>query len=319
MAAALLAVEHFNTRNPTVVASPLNNLPPECAALQFDHVQVIDTGVDSHQAMEFVVDQLLQQSQPQIQHQSRRRLTNNDNEEDDNTIPSSLLFDAIAGPYNDIPTLELSVMATGLQIPLVAHRSLHDDFLDAQRHPYYNQVSADVASELQFMGKYLQHIGRNKYVAILYNSGSAAGLLQKADLLQTILVDQQQFEQVRSFSYKIDDDDDPEDDTQSSSSEFDDFDTSSSSHSVRHALARIKASGFRTIIVLPELLLSDAPAIGSAAAALGLDQGHVMWMMSGGVAELTAGEIVEFLSRVEENNLKFMKGVSPTNLVVEDI
>ena len=72
MAAALLAVEHFNTRNSTVVSSPLNNLPPECN-FEFGHVQVIDTGVDSHQAMEFVVDQLLQQSQPQIQHQSRRR------------------------------------------------------------------------------------------------------------------------------------------------------------------------------------------------------------------------------------------------------
>ncbi|CAB9497797.1 expressed unknown protein (Partial), partial [Seminavis robusta] len=71
MAAALLAVDHFNTRNDSIVRE-LGELQ-ECG-IQFGNVVAVDTGTNSHQAMEYVVEQL-QEMGP---------------------------VDSIAGPYNEI-------------------------------------------------------------------------------------------------------------------------------------------------------------------------------------------------------------------------
>ena len=85
MASALIAVDHFNERNPAVV-SELSSL--DCN-ISIGNISVLDTGTNNHLAIEDLVS--LQRPH------------------------------AIVGPYNEIPALELSVFATSLKIPIVAH------------------------------------------------------------------------------------------------------------------------------------------------------------------------------------------------------
>ena len=152
LAAAQLAVEHFNTRNATVVRELKTNLVQNCN-VTFGQVQAVDTGTDRHQAMEYIVENLQYQQ---------------------STTTSSLPPDAIAGAYNDIPALELSVLATGIQAPLVATRLLDPNLLLPARHPYFTHVAADFDSEMKFVATYLQHIQRTKYVAVIYPSSSGS-------------------------------------------------------------------------------------------------------------------------------------------------
>ncbi|CAB9524353.1 Gamma-aminobutyric acid (GABA) B receptor [Seminavis robusta] len=256
MAAALLAVDHFNTRNDSIVRE-LGELQ-ECG-IQFGNVVAVDTGTNSHQAMEYVVEQL-QEMGP---------------------------VDSIAGPYNEIPALELSVMATGMKAPIVAHRAFDSNLLDPQRHPYYSQVSADFYSEMQFISNYLRYIERDNYIAILYSS--TPGEVQKVDILQTVL-EVDGFDQVRIFGYKADGNERKAD------------------RSVRNALEGIIETGYRTIILLPSQLEMDTPIIGKHAMDLEMDQGGHFWLMSGGVAELTSMEIHDYIRRSFDLNATFLKG-----------
>ena len=251
MASALLAVDHFNARSVAIVpelSTASNEIMRNCN-IRFGDVQAVDTGTNSHQAMEYVVEEL--------QHNGP--------------------FDAIAGPYNEIPALELSVLATGMEAPIVCHRAFDSNLLLPERHPYFSQVSADFRSRMQFVSNYLKHIGRNNYIAVLYSS--TASEIQQADIVTTIL-EQDGFDQVATFSYKA-----PKstDDTEAE-------------RSIHDALEKIRNTGFRTIYVLPSRLDRDTPIIGKAATDFALDRGEHMWVLSGGVAELSATEIAYFLS-----------------------
>ena len=217
----------------------------------------------------------------------------------------SRLVDAMAGPYNDIPALELSVLATGLTAPLVAHRAFDSNLLSPpHRHPYFSQVSADVTSNVEFLMLFLRHIQRNDYIAILYSSTSSE--IQQADLVSTLLA-QNGFDNVQAFGYKppailtsrraftttttttmTDDDREGNDTTY--------YYYEPSAKSIRDALERIKKTGFRTIYVLPSSLDRETPVIGTVATELGLDTGDHMWILSGGIAKLSSAEIVQFLS-----------------------
>jgi len=241
LAAVLLAIEHFNTRNLTVVQEldgheVLRNCPIQfgknAASREEDDddtttttnttIQVVDTGVNSHQALgQIVTDLLLQQQQPAS---SSIRTTI--------SIP-----DAIAGPYHSIPALELSVLATGLQSPLVSHRSSSSGssgsdsdssssssttisdllLLDPTYNPYYHQLTADWNAEMNFVARFLQHFNRTNYIAIVYNSYSgnsnnttntntASAAYQsvvsaKVDRLQLLLEEQYGMDHVEAFRY----------------------------------------------------------------------------------------------------------------------
>ena len=271
MAAALLAVEHFNARNTSVVAE-LGDLQGCGISFGADTVVAVDTRVNSHQAMQYLVKEL-QQGDP---------------------------VDAIAGPYNEIPALELSVLATGMEAPIVSHRAFDSNLLLPKRHPFFSQVSPDFHSEMQFISTYLQHIGRHNYIAILYSS--TASEVQKVDILRSIL-EKDGFTQVRSFSYRA------QDPTEESLLQ------EGHDRSVRDSLQNIKATGFRTIFVLPWQLDFDTPVIGRHAAELELDRGEHMWIMTGGIAELSPRNVEAFLLKSLAGNATFLNSIAYTMAV----
>jgi hypothetical protein len=199
--------------------------------------------------------------------------------------------DAIAGPYNEIPALELSVLATGMKIPIVAHRAFDQNLLLPERHPYYSQVSADFYSEMEIVGEYLKYVGREDYIAVVYSS--AASVQQKVDILRVVL-EKRGFGQVRTFSYR--------------SSDM--LVEGTPDRNIRSALQRVKETGFRTIIVLLSRLDADAPEIGHAAAEFGLDQGGHFWMISGGIAEMSMLEANSFLGQSPNIGANWLKGAA---------
>jgi Receptor family ligand binding region len=259
LAAAVLAVEHFNSRNESIVKE-LGDL--QNCGITFGNVVAVDTGTNSHQAMDYVVDQLLEMGHAGV-------------------------VDAIAGPFNEVPALELSVMATWMRAPIVAHAAYDSNLLDPARHPYYSQVCGDFHSEMQFIANYLLHLKRHNYIAVLYSS--TASEIQKADILTTILK-MEGFDQVRTFGYKASG---PEE---------------AASGSVRDALDGIKETGYRTIVTLPAQLGLDMPLIGKSAIDLSMDQGSHLWVISGGDVALTTLEVYDFVTRSDEMNATILKG-----------
>jgi Receptor family ligand binding region len=276
MAAALLAVDRFNAKNCSGL-SALCVYQDSCP-LQFGNVVAIDTGTNNHQAMEFVVEQLLLKKPEEW-----------------------AVVDAIAGPYHELPALELSVLATGLQAPMVSHRALDSTLLNPARHPYFSQVNADFLSEMQFVVRYLNHLQRPNFVAILYSSTASA--LQKVDLLGRLL-DQEGFDQVRAFSYRAKGDS-ATDTLLPMDPLFSDRD-----RSIADALERIQATGYRTIYVLPGQLDTDLPEIGIHATRLGLNEGGHFWIVGGGAEQMSSTEIVHFLQQQAQSNTTIARGAA---------
>ena len=245
LAAARLAVGHFNSRNGSVVKQ-LDTLR-ECS-ITFRNVTGVHSGMISHQAMESVVESLGHGSPP----------------------------DAIAGPYNEIPALELSVLATGMKSPIVAHRMFDHNLLSPERHPFFSQVNADAYSEMSFVGNYLQHINRTNFIAVVHSA--SASVIQKADILRNVL-EKEGFDQVRTFSYN---------------SEILEH-SGGPEVSPRSILKKVQQAGFRTIVLLPGAITKERIEIGAAAAEFGLDSGRHAWILSGGADLLDVNEVGTFL------------------------
>jgi hypothetical protein len=113
MAGALMAMEHFNARNASVVPE-LANFSTSLCNVYFDMETstVYDTGSFTHKA----ATSLVNKSSPAA------------------FIPPC----AIAGPYNDLPARDLSILALSYQIPQVAHRVFDPLFA----HSYYKSLFA---------------------------------------------------------------------------------------------------------------------------------------------------------------------------------
>ena len=142
MAAALLAMRHFNQRNFEVVPE-LGTLPEGCN-FQFDLNRSLffDTGSNSHMASQSFL----------------RELTTGSN------IPC-----AIAGPYNDFPALELATLAQAATIPQVVHRARTDRIVSNRFSPFttmtYPNTAATVDTIVDFLFKFIK---RTNYFSYLY-------------------------------------------------------------------------------------------------------------------------------------------------------
>lgn len=260
LASALMAVDHFNQRDASVV-SELPSLLQDCSDVKISDISVLDTGTNEHLAIEDLL---------------RIRDTPN----------------AIVGPYNEIPALELSVLATTLQIPIVAHRADDSNLLMADKHPYFSQVNPDTLSEVAFLGSYLNHTGRDDFIAVLYST--SASTMQKVDLLRVILLDQHKMSQVRTFSYH---------------NTNDGITKALPDASIQSALERVKATGFRTIVWITDDIPQDAHLVHEAASSLELDLGHHFWIIPGGNNQQNSQEQFEFIEYAREN-------FQPTNFFV---
>lgn len=241
-----MAVDHFNSRDPLVVPQ-LKNL--DCN-VSFGAVSVLDTGTNGHLSMHEMIKKV-----------------------ELNGLP-----DAIAGPFNEIPAFELSVIATTLKIPIVAHRAFDNNLLQPEQHPYFSQVSADATSEVECLVSYLKHTNRTNYIAVVYASSASA--MQKVDIFR-VLAESAEMDQIQTFSYN-----------------YHHFKgTGLPDTSIRHALQHVKDTGYRTIVWISEEVRMDTKQIHEAASDLGLDQGDHFWIQLGGVSELSSSEQLQHLSQ----------------------
>ncbi|CAB9504684.1 Gamma-aminobutyric acid (GABA) B receptor [Seminavis robusta] len=272
LAAARLAVDHFNSRNASVVQA-LPELTKHCP-ITFGHVQAVDTGTNTHGATEAAVRGLRHAEPP----------------------------DSIVGPYNEIPMLEMSVLATGMQTPMVAPRIVDTNLLQEDRHPYFNQLGADAFSEMNLVAKYLKHLGRNNYVAIVYDYANSA--VQKVDILRVVFEDMG-FDQVQTFPYTFYFDKKLEADKARGGR------GPPESLDLRLVLRKVKDTGYRTIVLMPSRLDKEAALVGPVATELGLDQGDHLWLISGGVDMLSAMEVNRFLQNdTDRVGARFLKGAT---------
>ena len=231
MAAMLLAVDHFNERNPSII-SDLADL--ECdSGLQLVNISVVDTGTSSHDATKAIMNQIQNGRPP----------------------------DAIVGPYNAQPTLELSVLATGLEAPLVALRGSDHNLILPDKHPFYTQVNPDLTGEMEFVGEYLKYRGRTNYIALLHSSEDS--VLQRVEVL-TRTLRENGIQWIKAYGY------------QSVDKAYDKED-----RGMREAVEKVAQSGYRTIILITGTPDLDTPEIGQAAYDFELDQGGHFWILVG--------------------------------------
>jgi hypothetical protein len=138
LAAAVLAMQHFNDRNARVV--------PELAALtegctvQFDlqASRVFDTESSTHRA-------------------SRDFLATRQ-------IPC-----AMAGGWTNLPAIDLSILAHSYKIPFAAHRAPNARVTETVSSPFTALVHPDIVAQTQVSLGYLRYVGRLDYIALLYS------------------------------------------------------------------------------------------------------------------------------------------------------
>ena len=254
LVSAMMAIDHFNERNPAIVEelnstsaargssnSSINQtwgeIMQDCnIQIDYDSLILMDTGTVENRGMRTIIGNL--QKHPH----------------------------AIAGPYNDIPALELSVIASSLHIPMVAHRGLDHNLLRPKNHPFLTQVNPDLVAEMQFLADYLRHVGRQDYIAVLYSANTDSSL-QRLEAFRTIAYHGANMTHFQSFGY--------------TSSETP-RDRITSVRSISLAIEQIKHTGYRSIVWLSPFLDNDAVEVGKAAAQQGLDQGDHFWVIQGG-------------------------------------
>jgi hypothetical protein len=141
MAAAVLAIDHFNARDTSVVPELSQPIYSSCRIF-FDVTESMffDTESTTHEAQLSLAAYTNQFGPPC----------------------------AIAGPFNEIPAMGLSAGATTYQIPLVAHRSFNYRLGNPRYNPFASTVYPDLLASSGSLTEFLFSKGRTDFVAIFY-------------------------------------------------------------------------------------------------------------------------------------------------------
>jgi Receptor family ligand binding region len=252
LAAALMAMDHFNERNPIVVPE-LAQLRDCSYTMDYDQLQVFDTQTDQTNAMASLLQQPSSLFQSQLPH-------------------------AILGPFNEIPSRELAVIASGFHIPLITHRGIDHNLLHQQS--FVSQVNPDLYSNMQVLGQYLLHWNRTNFIAVLYAS-NVDSAVQRVETFRGVAYTLN-MTHVQTFGYASPGEITP----------------GAPDRTPRHALQQLKASGYRTIIWISRNFHVDGAEISAAAHEFELDVGNHLWIMAAGIElslEPDAEEIVNSL------------------------
>jgi hypothetical protein len=144
MAAALLAFQHFNERDPSVVPELSDpRFAKENCNFRFDinSSTFYDTQVFSNKPPQDVLDHVLHHGSPC----------------------------AMAGPYFDKAGFDLATMATSLQVPIVAHHLLDPKFTMDVFYPYMTPANAFSMGFALPMVDFLQRRGRTNHISFLHS------------------------------------------------------------------------------------------------------------------------------------------------------
>jgi hypothetical protein len=231
MASTLMAIEHFNARNDSVV--PELGLFRDCP-IQFDTEKsaIFDTQSYTHLAVETLF------AQPEL--------------------PC-----AVAGPFHDVPALELSTLAAAAgKFPVTAHRAFNERVVTEYAAPYTSQLYPDMIAYARVLVDGLLQQGRTDYLAIVYPV-TDTGTQRRENL--SLAMDTKRIEN-RAYSY---------------GSSFHSATSNDEVRDVRAALQGVKDSGFRTIVMCMELPTIEIPLIAEAANELGMSNGDYLWVWFG--------------------------------------
>ena len=243
-AAAILAAEHFNARNPVIVQeiAPNGDLMANCPyRFDLNRSLVFDTGTVTHLASRLLADS--------------------------GRVPC-----AVAGPFNDVPALDLSTMAQAYRYPLVASRAFNSRVTWNYVSPYPSQVYPSVTETAEYLVGFLKYRGRTNYTAMLYDETDAS--LQRRDALSASLrAENMAFQDVRYVTPGQ-----PHAPSSPAEAGEGGTDSASGTDDVLSAMARIKEWGYRTIVVSMNDERDDLPLIADAAAELNLTNGEYFWV-----------------------------------------
>lgn len=229
MAAALLAMEHFNARNSSVIPemSQFENCP---IRFDIDNSKFFDTGTVGHNASRLY-----------------RR---------EGTVPC-----AVAGPFNDMPCLDLSTLAQADGVPVVVHRAYNvrvdSDFFS----PFTSQVFPDMAEASEMLWRFLLQKGRTNFISLLYALTDIG--IQRHESLTFLLDEEGVTWDSRPY--------------ESSVQQVEE----GGARKISTALQQVKNKGFRTIVVAMENPFLDMPVLASAAEQLGMNNGEYFWLWFG--------------------------------------
>jgi hypothetical protein len=141
MATIMMAMDHFNARNPLVVSQFATDPMYRDCPIQFDYdmFEVFDTGTFTHGAIQGLV-------------------------QSGNTNPC-----VVIGPFHDVPALELSTLAAAYEFPVLAHRAFNLRVTAEYASPYTTQLFPDMTNSVHtFITVLTEQLNRTDFVAILY-------------------------------------------------------------------------------------------------------------------------------------------------------
>ena len=218
MSAALLAIDHFNARNTSVVPE-LANFTSCNVRFDTNRSRFFDTGSITHLASKELWRQSIEPC-------------------------------AIAGPFNDIPAVDLSVLALSAEIPLVAHRAYNLRVASNTLSPFSSQVFPGTIASANNLMDFLFYKERTNNIAVLYSLTETG--IQRREALAVELKNATQMEWT--------------------SSGYDAFNVTTGK-SILEAMEDIKQSGYRTIVVAMEFPWDETKPLADAAEELGMNNG----------------------------------------------
>lgn len=137
MAAALLAVDHFNERNPIVVPELLTSKWMQNCSVKLPTPVFANTNTDVRTTSRYLV-----------------------------TVPQNK-FSAIVGPYRNDPARTAARFALGLNIPLISHGALFDGLGSPRSYPLTGRTVPQLRAVSEVVISYMIHHGRTDYLATI--------------------------------------------------------------------------------------------------------------------------------------------------------
>ena len=216
---------------------------------------------------------------------------------------------AIAGPFNDLAAIDLSVLALSAKFPLVAHRAHNLRITSDYLSPFSSQVFPGTISSAHKLVGFLQHKKRN--IGVLYSLTESG--IQRQEALAVELDDSHYQWMSAGYSlsrnhekghgytegeenlFRVDDllegDNDGEgghgvlegreENQQNGHDKHKGESRHVDEHSVFGALSPIKESGYRTVVVSMEFPDGETQLIADAAEELHMNHGHYFWIWNG--------------------------------------
>jgi hypothetical protein len=191
MASALMAMHHFNTRNPIIVAElgsdPLYSV--DHCPIQFNlrdsrffndaamlpsslSSSSSSSSSSSYQAVPALLQAEYEQAVANFQRQNHANNDSNNNSNSSSNVTNRTNLAAkpcaVIGPYNDIPLLEISTIAASQQFPVTTYRSVNLRATATYASPYTQSVFPEMTVSVEPVIANLLLQNRHNYIAIIY-------------------------------------------------------------------------------------------------------------------------------------------------------